>query len=123
MTYKISVLAESVFIPEQSSPEQQHYFFAYSIQIKNVGSVPAKLMSRHWIITDGNSQVSEVKGDGVVGEQPRLEPGETFEYSSAAAIKTPRGSMEGSYQLVADDGEEFEAEIPKFDLDAHRALH
>ena len=123
MTYKIAVLAESAFIPEQSSPEQQHYFFAYSIQIKNVGSVPARLLSRHWIITDGNDQVSEVRGDGVVGEQPRLEPGETFEYSSAAAIKTPRGSMEGSYQLVADDGEEFAAEIPKFDLDAHRALH
>ena len=114
----ISVVPKSTYVPAQSNPEQDRYFFAYTIVIRNDGAVPAKLISRHWIITHGNGRVEEVQGEGVVGEQPRLEPGETFRYTSAAMIETSLGAMHGSYQMKTDDGAGFDAEIPPFRLAA-----
>jgi ApaG protein len=122
-TYQIDVSAESFYLPEQSDEDASRYFFAYTIKITNTGSVPAQLISRHWIITDANERVQEVRGDGVVGEQPRLEPGEVFEYTSSATIETPVGTMRGSYQMVAEDGEKFDAAIPEFTLSIPRVLH
>ncbi|HZP87378.1 MAG TPA: Co2+/Mg2+ efflux protein ApaG [Burkholderiales bacterium] len=121
--YEISVQANSTFVPEQSDVDEGRYVFTYTITITNTGSVPARLISRHWIITDSNEQVQEVRGLGVVGEQPFLKPGESFEYTSGAAIATPVGSMRGSYQMVADDGTNFEAPIPQFLLSMPRVLH
>lgn len=114
--HQIDVQAESAYVPEQSTPEQSRYFFAYTITIRNVGTMPAKLLSRHWIITHGNGRVQEVKGEGVVGEQPYLAPGEAFRYTSAAMIDTPVGTMHGSYQMLAEDGTAFDAEITPFRL-------
>ena len=102
--YKVTVSSESFFIPEQSSPEQSRYFFAYRIRIQNTGEVRAQLLSRHWRITDANEKVEQVRGEGVVGEFPNLHPGEYFEYTSAASIDTPVGLMEGSYKMRAADG-------------------
>jgi ApaG protein len=99
------------------------YFFAYRITITNVGDAPARLMSRHWIITDGSGRVEHVKGPGVVGEQPRLEPGAGFQYTSFCPLPTPVGTMEGSYQMVRDDGREFDAQIAPFTLAAPNALN
>lgn len=121
--YNIKVAAQSFYIEEQSDPEQDRYVFAYTITIRNEGSIPAKLLTRHWIITDSNGQVEEVRGDGVVGEQPYLRPGEGFQYTSGAVLKTPVGSMKGSYQMLADDGITFDAEIPAFTLSVPRTLH
>jgi ApaG protein len=121
--YNIKVAAQTFYIEEQSDPEQDRYVFAYTITIRNEGSVPAKLLTRHWIITDSNGQVEEVRGDGVVGEQPYLRPGEGFQYTSGAVLKTPVGSMKGSYQMLADDGITFDAEIPAFTLSVPRTLH
>lgn len=121
--HNIKVAAQSFYIEEQSDPEQDRYVFAYTITIRNEGSVPAKLLTRHWIITDSNGQVEEVRGDGVVGEQPYLRPGEGFQYTSGAVLKTPVGSMKGSYQMLADDGITFDAEIPAFTLSVPRTLH
>ncbi|MFZ5594448.1 MAG: Co2+/Mg2+ efflux protein ApaG [Pseudomonadota bacterium] len=121
--YNISVEAEAFFIAEQSVPEQNQYAFAYRITIRNAGAVPAKLLTRHWIITDANGKIQEVRGKGVVGEQPHLRPGESFQYTSGAVIETPVGTMQGSYQLIADDGARFEAEIPAFTLAVPRILH
>ena len=121
--HEISVTARTVFIPEQSDVHNGRYVFAYTMTITNTGGVTAKLVSRHWIITDANSQVQEVRGMGVVGEQPRLRPGESFEYTSGAAIATPVGTMRGSYQMVAEDGTHFAAEIPEFTLAMPRMLH
>ncbi|WP_434635087.1 Co2+/Mg2+ efflux protein ApaG [Chromobacterium sp. CV08] len=122
-TYQMAVEAEPQYIAEQSSVANDIYVFGYRVRITNTGSEPAQLVSRHWIITDANQQVQEVRGMGVVGEQPHLAPGQAFEYSSATHLKTPYGSMKGCYQLVADDGRRFEAEIPEMTLVAPRVLH
>lgn len=121
--YNIMVAVKSFYIEAQSAPQENRYVFAYTITIQNVGNIPAKLLTRHWIITDANGKVQEVRGDGVVGEQPYLRPGEGFQYTSGAIIETPVGSMRGSYQMVADDGVAFDAEIPPFSLAIPRTLH
>ncbi len=115
-THDIRVDARTMFLDEQSNPDEGRYVFAYTITIRNVGSVPAKLLTRHWIITDANGKVQEVHGEGVVGEQPYLRPGEGFQYTSAAMIETPVGSMHGSYQMIGDDGLQFDAAITPFRL-------
>ena len=121
--YQIEIHPMPQYIPEQSDPENDRYIFAYTITIKNVGSVPAQLVSRHWIITDGNNEVQEVRGLGVVGKQPLLQPGESFQYTSGSSMTTPIGTMKGTYQMVAEDGTHFEAVIPEFVLASPRALH
>ncbi len=121
--YNVQVQAESFYIEDQSIPERDQYVFAYRITIRNTGEVAAKLMTRHWVITDANGKVQEVRGEGVVGEQPHLKPGDEFQYTSGAIIETPVGTMEGSYQMVADDGGHFDAEISPFMLAAPRVLH
>jgi len=121
--YRIHVSAESIFVRDQSAPDDDKYVFAYTITINNTGSVTAQLRSRHWIITDGQGKVQEVRGEGVVGEQPRLSPGESFRYTSAAMLETPVGTMHGSYQMLADDGTEFDAPIPPFGLALPNMIH
>lgn len=121
--YHITVTAVTQFIPDQSDEAANRYVFAYTIAIANTGTIPAQLISRHWVITDAHREVQEVRGIGVVGEQPLLQPGQKFEYTSGTAIATPVGSMRGSYQMVAEDGEHFEAEIPEFSLSMPRVLH
>jgi len=121
--HEISVTSRTAFIPDQSDLESGRYVFAYTITITNIGSVPAQLVSRHWIITDSNNQVQEVRGLGVVGEQPTLRPNESFQYTSGTAIATPVGTMRGSYQMVAQDGVQFDAPIPEFTLSMPRVLH
>lgn len=121
--YRIEVLPVAQFIPEQSDPEENRYLFAYTITIRNIGQVPAQLISRHWIITDAHDEVQEVRGLGVVGKQPLLQPGESFQYTSGSALPTPVGTMKGSYQMVAEDGTHFAAEIPEFTLAMPRVLH
>jgi ApaG protein len=121
--YEITVSARTTFVPEQSDENAARYVFAYTITIKNTGTIPAQLLSRHWIITDAENQVQEVRGDGVVGEQPFLRPQESYEYTSGAAIATPVGTMRGSYQMVAEDGFRFDAPIPEFTLSMPRILH
>lgn len=111
------------YLPDQSAPAERVYCFAYTITITNTGGVAAQLLSRHWIITDANNLVQEVKGQGVVGAQPLLRPGESFEYTSGSMLPTPVGTMRGSYQMVAEDGTRFDAEIPEFALSAPRVLH
>lgn len=120
---KIIVEAEPYFIESQSSPNDNRYVFAYTITITNAGEIPAKLLTRHWLITDANGKVQEVRGSGVVGEQPYLKPGETFSYTSGAMIETPVGTMHGSYSMHSDDGEDFDASIPRFTLSIPRTLH
>jgi ApaG protein len=121
--YLIDVRVSSSYISDQSEPEEDRYVFAYTITITNQGSVPAQLVTRHWIITDANNRVQEVRGRGVVGEQPTLEPGESFQYTSGTVIATPIGTMQGSYQMVAGDGARFDADIPSFTLSVPRVLH
>jgi ApaG protein len=121
--YEFTVTVSPRFLPEQSDPENERYLFAYTIRIANTGEVAAQLLSRHWIITDANQHVDEVRGPGVVGEQPHLEPGEAFEYTSGCPLPTPFGSMRGSYQCKADDGTTFEVSIPEFLLSVPRTLH
>jgi len=121
--HAISVTAKTTFLPDQSDVDTGRYVFAYTITITNTGSVAARLVSRHWVITDSDNQVQEVRGAGVVGEQPYLRPNESFEYTSGTAIATPVGTMRGSYQMVADDGTEFDAAIPEFTLSMPRVLH
>ena len=121
--YNIKVAAQSFYLEEQSDPEQDRYVFAYTVVIQNQGSIAAKLLSRHWIITDANGKVEEVRGEGVVGEQPYLQPGEGFRYTSGAILDTSVGSMRGSYQMLADDGMTFNADIPPFVLSIPRTLH
>jgi len=121
--YQIAVSAIPQFIAEQSDPATERYVFAYTITIENVGTVPAQLISRHWIITDGNSRIQEVRGLGVVGQQPLLSPGETFEYTSGCQLDTPVGTMRGTFQMTADDGTQFEAIIAEFTLSIPRVLH
>lgn len=121
--HDISVKTRTVYIADQSDPANDRYVFAYTITITNTGSVAAQLISRHWIITDAADKVQEVRGKGVVGEQPHLRPGESFEYTSGSAIATPVGTMRGSYQMVADDGTKFDVVIPEFTLSMPRVLH
>ena len=121
--YSVAVTAHSTYLPDQSDEEEDRYVFAYTIRITNNGNVSAQLVSRHWIISDADNQVQEVRGAGVVGEQPLLKPQQSFEYTSGAAIATPVGTMRGSYQMVAEDGVKFDAEIPAFTLSAPRVLH
>lgn len=121
--YEITVTARTKYIAEQSDPESNRYVFAYAINIKNTGTISAQLISRHWIIKDANNQIQEVRGLGVVGEQPLLKPEQSFEYTSGTAIATPVGTMHGSYQMVAEDGLQFDALIPEFTLSMPRVLH
>jgi len=121
--YHIEVAVKSTFISAQSEPDHNRYVFAYTVTITNIGSESARLVSRHWVITDANNKVQEVRGEGVVGEQPYLEPGTSFEYTSGTMIETPVGSMRGTYQLVGEDGTFFDAEIPAFTLSMPRVLH
>jgi ApaG protein len=121
--YDIQVMVETGYIQEQSEPEEDRYVFAYTITITNTGTIPAQLISRHWIITDANNKVQEVKGMGVVGEQPHLSPGDSFKYTSAAVLETPVGCMQGNYQMIADDGVEFDTEIPAFNFSTPHTLH
>lgn len=122
-TYQIKVTAIPQYISEQSDLDSERYVFAYTITVENVGTVTAQLISRHWIITDGNANVQEVRGLGVVGEQPLLRPGEKYEYTSGCQLDTPVGIMRGTYQMMAEDGTAFEAEIPAFTLAIPRVLH
>ncbi len=121
--YTLEIQIATQFLDEESIPEQDRYVFAHTIRIRNLGRLPAQLLARHWIITDGNGRTEEVHGDGVVGEQPRLEPGEQFTYTSGATLPTAVGTMEGSYDMVGDDGTRFDAPIPPFTLAAPRTLH
>jgi ApaG protein len=121
--YQIAVNTVPQYISDQSDPANERYVFAYTITIENVGTVPAQLISRYWLITDGNSKTQEVRGLGVIGQQPLLNPGETFEYTSGCQLDTPVGTMRGAYQMTADDGVQFEAEIAEFTLSIPRVLH
>lgn len=121
--YEFSVSVRTRYIAEQSEPDRSHFVFAYTITIRNTGTVTAQLISRHWIIVDANNRVEEVRGLGVVGHQPLLKPGEQFEYTSGTALNTPQGSMTGNYFCVAEDGERFEVKIPEFILSLPRTLH
>ena len=121
--YDITVTTKTQYLADQSDEAAGKFVFAYTITIKNTGTAPAQLISRHWIITDSNGKVQEVKGLGVVGEQPLLAPGEGYEYTSGASIATPVGTMRGTYQMVAEDGTRFDATIPEFTLSIPRVLH
>ena len=119
----IKVDVETRYVEEQSNPDQNYYVFAYTITIQNRGRQAAQLLTRHWVITDSNQKVQEVRGDGVVGEQPLLQPGEQFVYTSGTMLETSVGTMKGSYQMLADDGSHFDAEIDEFVLSTPRVLH
>lgn len=121
--YEFSVSAVPQYLAEQSAPDEDQYVFAYTITIRNTGAVGGKLISRHWIITNADGEVQEVRGEGVVGEQPFLQPGQSFQYTSGCPLSTPVGTMKGSYQCVAADGTPFEVPIPEFVLSMPRALH
>ena len=122
-SYTIDVQVQTRFVPDQSKPGDNRYVFAYTITLRNAGATPARLLARRWMITDANGKVEEVSGEGVVGEQPWMRPGDDFEYTSGAVLETPVGTMGGSYQMLADDGTEFEAPIPTFTLSIPRTLH
>ena len=121
--YELRIQVATQYVDDQSEPDIDRYVFAYTITIKNLSNIPAQLLSRHWLITDANGKVQEVSGDGVVGEQPKLDPGETFRYSSGAILETPVGAMQGSYKMQADDGLDFDAPIPPFTLAVPGVLH
>ena len=121
--YEISVVPKATYVEDQSDPSKDQYVFSYTITISNTGNVPAQLVSRHWIITDANGKVLEVKGLGVIGQQPLLKPGESFEYTSGTHLETAVGTMHGTYQMVAEDGQQFDAPIPSFTLSVPRILH
>jgi ApaG protein len=123
LTDGIRVTVQSKYLPEQSVPRLGRYVWAYTVRIENEGDRAAKLLSRHWIITDGNGGTEEVRGPGVVGEQPHLSPGETFQYTSGCVLKTTRGSMRGSYQMVRDDGGDLDVEIATFALEMPQSLN
>ena len=122
-SHDIRVQVATRFLDEQSHPTQNRFVFSYTVTIRNRGETPAKLLSRHWIITDGNGKVQEVRGDGVVGQQPNLQPGESFEYTSGCVLETPHGTMHGTYQMVRADGERFDAEIAPFLLAVPNSLN
>lgn len=120
---RLDVSVTVSYVDKESRPESGYYFFAYRVRITNKGSTPAQLMSRHWIITDALGQVEEVRGAGVIGVQPRIMPGQHFEYESACPLNSPSGSMRGSYQMTTEEGENFDVEIPEFYLVSPCALH
>ncbi|TNE76632.1 MAG: Co2+/Mg2+ efflux protein ApaG [Gammaproteobacteria bacterium] len=120
---QVVVFVTSEYLPNQSDPAQGRYAFAYHIRLENRGDQAARLLSRHWVITDGNAKVKEVSGPGVVGETPRIEPGNHYQYSSSAVLDTEVGTMEGSYQMISDSGENFDALIPPFLLAVPGAIH
>jgi ApaG protein len=119
----IDVRVKSEYLPEQSNPDESRFVFAYHITITNTGAESARLLTRHWVITDGEARVQEVRGDGVVGEQPELAPGQSYKYSSGTVLVTPVGSMHGSYGMIDAHGQHFDAPIPAFTLAIPRALH
>jgi ApaG protein len=121
--YEFTVQVQPRYLEDQSDPDEGRYLFAYTVTIRNTGDVAAQLVSRHWIITDADGQVEEVRGPGVVGEQPLLRPGQVFQYTSGCPLPTPVGSMHGAYQCIAEDGTAFEAPIPEFVLSVPRTLH
>jgi len=121
--YEITVSSKAMYVEDQSDASKNQYVFAYTITISNTGNVSAQLVSRHWIITDANGKVLEVKGLGVVGQQPLLKPGESFEYTSGTHLETAVGTMHGTYQMIAEDGQHFDAPIPSFTLSVPRVLH
>lgn len=121
--HNIHIDVETDYIPEQSEPEANRYVYTYTITLRNDGNVPARLMTRHWVINHANGKVEEVRGEGVIGEQPYMRPGEGFRYTSGTVLETPYGDMNGSYQMLADDGVEFDAEIPAFSLTMPNTLH
>ncbi|EGK71198.1 Protein apaG [Methyloversatilis universalis FAM5] len=121
--YEVTVSVQARYVEDQSAPEDSRFVFAYTVTIVNTGSVPAQLISRHWIIRDAQNAEQQVRGLGVVGQQPLLKTGERFEYTSGCALNTPVGTMRGSYQMVAEDGTQFEADIPEFTLAMPRVLH
>ena len=114
--YAFDIDVDTRFLDEESAPDEGRFVFAYTIHIRNSGEVPARLLGRHWLITDANGKVQEVRGSGVVGEQPYLKPGQGFRYSSGTVLETPVGAMQGSYQMVCDDGDKFDAPVPPFRL-------
>jgi ApaG protein len=121
--YRIAVSAKAFYVEDQSDPDKNHYVFGYTIKVTNTGEVAAQLISRHWLITDSNHRVEEVRGIGVIGQQPTLQPGESFEYTSGCPLATPVGTMRGEYQMLATDGTKFDASIPEFTLSVPRILH
>ncbi|MDN5848478.1 MAG: Co2+/Mg2+ efflux protein ApaG [Nitrococcus sp.] len=121
--YAVDVQVEAVYLPTQSNPTERRYAFAYTVTIRNTGAVDVTLLTRHWIITDAEGRVQEVRGEGVVGQQPRIAPGESFRYTSGTLIETPVGSMHGSYRMQASDGVEFDAAIDAFRLADPRTVH
>ena len=121
--YELNIDVHTRYLPDQSDEQADRYVFAYTITIRNTGTIAAQLISRHWLITDGNHDVQEVRGLGVIGEQPKLDPGQSFQYTSGASIATPVGTMRGSYQMMAADGTRFDAPIPEFTLSIPRVLH
>ena len=121
--HHVTVSAKAFYVEDQSDPEKNHYVFGYTIRVVNTGSVAAQLMSRHWVITDSNHRVEEVRGLGVIGQQPMIEPGQSFEYTSGCPLATPVGTMRGEYQMTASDGVQFEVTIPEFTLSVPRVLH
>ena len=121
--YDISIATTTQYLADQSDESADKYVFAYTMTIRNTGNASAQLISRHWVITDARGQVQEVRGLGVIGSQPLLRPGESFEYTSGTSIATPVGTMRGSYQMVGEDGARFEAAIPEFTLSVPRVLH
>ncbi len=121
--YHIETTVQTRYIEEESSPEQMHYVFSYTITIKNIGEEPAKLITRHWIITDADGHIQEVRGKGVIGQQPHLKSGESYTYTSGTAMKTAIGFMQGSYQMVADDDTKFDATVAAFRLVVPGILH
>ena len=119
----ITISVETIYLQQDSEPENNKYFFLYTILIRNVGSVGAKLLSRHWIIEDSNGKKQDVQGDGVVGEQPHITPGEEFQYTSGAMIETSLGTMKGTYKMIDDDEKHFDAQVPEFILSVPRVIH
>jgi ApaG protein len=119
----IRVDVETAYVAAQSDPDENRFVFSYTITIRNQGEVPAKLLTRHWLITDANGKVQEVRGEGVVGEQPHIKPGEGFRYSSGAVLETPVGTMQGDYQMLSDRGQHFDAPIAPFRLAVPGMLH
>jgi ApaG protein len=122
-SHLINVSVQTAYLSDQSAPDDERYVFSYTITIRNDGGVPARLLNRHWVITDANGRVQEVRGEGVVGEQPYLRPGESFRYTSGTVLATPVGSMQGEYEMQGDDGQRFLAPISPFSLSVPRALH
>ncbi|HPI40491.1 MAG TPA: Co2+/Mg2+ efflux protein ApaG [Pseudobdellovibrionaceae bacterium] len=121
--YNFEIQVKTVYVSKESRPHENYHFFAYKISILNKGAHSAQLVSRHWIITDSLGGIEEVKGPGVVGIQPKIQPGQTFEYESACPLGTPTGSMKGSYNMLGESGENFQIEVPEFFLIAPNCLH